>query len=761
MTILGTRVLRTEDHAFLTTGATYSADLRDPLLDGAAHVTFVRSPIAHGRISSIEVDDARALPGVLAVLTAADLDLEGPSPLDVPGLTPEAMVRPWLATDVVRFVGEPFAIVVTERADQAEDAAELVWADIEPLPVVVDPRDAARDEVLLFPEAGTNTSARMGSAGGDELFEGCEVVVRAELRNQRLAACPLEGRAAAAAWHDGGCTVWISNQSVHNAHRRYQAIYGLAADQVRVVTPDVGGGFGPKIHTYPEELLIPWVARHVERPVRWVEARSENMVAMGHGRGHLQSVEIGGRRDGTIEAYRLTTLADGGAYPALGTFLPTFSCKMATGTYAIGRVEAVAQVVVTNTMSTVAYRGAGRPEATAAIERAVDLFAAEIGADPAAVRRQNLIPADAFPYDTPTGATYDSGDYVGALDRALGAAGYDELRSEQARRRAAGDVVQLGIGVSTYVEITAGPVAGRENGSVQVRPDGTVRVLTGSSAHGQGHHTAFAMLVAEATGIDMGAIEVVHGDTALIPRGVGTFGSRSLQLGGAAVHEATGLAVDAGRAVAADLLGVDATEVELDTSCGCFFAGADRTDGRTWAEVAAAADPERGIIEETAFAGGFPTYPFGAHVAVVEVDTETGGVRHVRHVACDDAGTILNPMLAEGQRHGGIAQGAAQVLTEAFLYDDDGNPLTSTFADYGIISSAELPSFELVGMETPTTANPLGAKGVGESGTIGATPAVHSAVIDALGHLGVRHLDMPATPQRVWQAICDAQASST
>lgn len=759
--LAGTRVLRTEDHLLLTDGGIYTADLKEPLLAGAASVVFVRSNLAHGRIRSIQTAEALQCDGVLAVVTSSDLGLEGTTPPDFPGLWPEAMGRPFLATEAVRFVGEPLAAVVAESMAQAVDAAELVWADIEELPVVIGTMDAESDETLLFPEVGTNVAARMGEKSDSDILSGCEVVVRGELHHQRLAGCPLEGRAAAAVWQDGNLSVWISSQAVHGAHRRYQAIYGLEPDGVRVVAPDVGGGFGPKIHTYAEELLLPQLARIVERPVRWVETRSENMVAMGHGRAQTHTFEIGGSRDGRIQAYRLNVVADSGAYPALGTFLPKYSCMMAPGNYDIERVEVEARAVVTNTMSTVAYRGAGRPEATLSIERAVDLFAAELGLDPVEVRRTNLISADEFPFTTATGVVYDSGDYQAALDRALEAAGYSELRLEQARWREAGDSLQIGIGVSCYVEITAGPVAGRETGEVRVRPDGTVVVLTGASAHGQGHHTAFAMLVADLTGVDLDCIEVVHGDTALIPRGTGTFGSRSLQLGGAAVYEAAAAIVDAARAVAAELLAREPDQVTLDTTYGCFVGVGEPARTVSWADVARAVDPEAGLSSATTFKAEHPTFPFGAHVAVVEVDTETGEVRLVKHVACDDAGRILNPVLAEGQRHGGIAQGAAQVLCEGFVYDGAGNPLTTNLADYGCVSATELPTFHLVDMETVTDANPMGAKGIGESGTIGATPAVLNAIIDALSPFGVREIEMPVTPERVWRALVDAEDSAS
>jgi len=459
-----------------------------------------------------------------------------------------------------------------------------------------------------------------------------------------------------------------------------------------------------------------------------------------------------------VLAYRLDVVQDTGAYSRMGGFLPTLTNLMAAAPYDIAHVEAGYRVVVTNTTPISAYRGAGRPEATAAIERAMDLFAAEIGMDPADVRRKNLVPSDKFPYHTPTGAVYDTGDYVGGLDKVLAGAGYADLRAEQARRRGRGDVVQLGIGVSSYVEITAADAEGGETARVEVHDDGTAMVYMGSSAHGQGHHTAWAMIVEADLGIPMDKVTVKHGDTDEIPLGTGTYASRSLQLGGVAVHRANLEVKEQARKLAADLMEASEADLELDTDTGRWQVRGDPGSSRTWADVASHAGAE-GLTAFVHYTDGAPTFPFGSHVAVAEVDTETGKVTLVRHVTVDDAGTVLNPVLTEGQRHGGIAQGVAQALLEEMVYDADGNPLTGTLVDYAAITAAELPSFELLVSETPATVNPLGAKGIGEAGTIGATPAMQSAVIDALSHLGVRHIDMPATPMRVWTAISEARAS--
>lgn len=755
MSILGNRVLRREDPKFLTTGGVYGDDLQ---IAGAVWASFVRSPVAHARISSIDASAALALPGVVGVYTGEDVDL-APLPAGLPGV-PEQMARPVLARGVVRFVGEPVAVVLTEERGQGEDALEAVVVDYEPLPAVVDPLEAAEDRVVLFPEHGSNVAVSMADEMDDEVFAGCEVVVRQRVVNQRVAPCPLEVRAGAALWgEDGRLTQYVSNQAPHGAKAAIVGLYGLDAAAVRVVAPDVGGGFGAKIGLYPEDLVLPWLARAAGRPVRYTETRSESMVALGHGRAQTQDITIGGTRDGRVLAYRLEVVQDAGAYPSIGAFLPYFTRMMASGTYAIPTVQFSAKAVVTTTTPVVAYRGAGRPEATAAIERAMDLFAAEVGLDPAEVRAANLVAADAFPWVNATGTTYDCGDYARALELALAEAGYEQLRAEQARRRAAGDVVHLGIGVSTYVEITNGAGSTGEFAAVEVLPDGRARVFTGSSPHGQGHYTAWAMLASEQLGIPLDDIEVVANDTDRIPEGGGTMGSRSLQSGGLAVHEAATELVEQARKLAADALEAAPDDVVLDKVAGAFHVTGTPSLSRSWAQLAAEAAPTGGLRVQRSSAPPGPTFPFGAHVAVVELDVETGRVRLDRLVAVDDAGTIVNPLLAEGQRHGGLAQGAAQALLEAVGYDSEGNPVTANLADYPMISAAELPSFELVSMATPTPVNELGAKGIGESGTIGSTPAVQSAVVDALAHLGVRHLDMPATPERVWRAVEAASRS--
>ena len=752
MSILGNRVLRREDPKFLTTGGVYADDLAG---DGALWATYVRSTVAHARIEALDVEEARQRPGVVAVYTADDLDLPELPPA-MP-LLPAGMVRPLLAKGTVRFVGEAVAVVLTEERYQGEDAAEAVFVEYDPLPAVVNAEAALESSTHLFPEMGTNIAADLRVPADPDFFADCEVTVTQRVMNQRLAPCPMEPRSGLASWGDDGrLTQWACVQHPQAVREALCGFYGYAPEQVRVIAPDVGGGFGAKIGLYTEEMLLPWLAKRHERPVRWTETRSESMLALGHGRAQTQTFTIGGNRDGKVLAYRLEVIQDAGAYPAIGAILPFLTGMMAPGTYAIPKVVTSSVGVVTNTTPTVAYRGAGRPEATAAIERAMDMFAAEIGMDPAEVRRINLVPKDAFPHTTVAGATYDIGDYQKALELALDASGYQALRAEQARRRSEGGPKQMGIGVSTYVEITNGAGETGDFAAVEILPGGKARVYTGSSPHGQGHITAWSMIASEQLGIPMDDIEVIANDTDLVPVGGGTFGSRSLQSAGVAVHEASITLVDQARKVAADLLEANPDDVVLDKSSGSFHVAGTPAVGKSWSEVAEAAGADGLKVEHSSAPPG-PTFPFGSHVAVVEVDTETGEVRLERLVAVDDAGTILTPVLAEGQRHGGLAQGAAQALLEEVLYDEDGNPVTSNLADYAMISADVLPSFELIAMETPTPNNALGAKGIGESGTIGSTPAVQSAVVDALGHLGIRHVDMPASPQRVWNAIKEAQ----
>jgi aerobic carbon-monoxide dehydrogenase large subunit len=807
VSILGNRVPRLEDPELLTRGGTYVDDLAtEPLLTGALFVHYVRSTMAHAMIS-VDATPAQAFPGVVAVITGADLATIDPGfrpvPVDSPAI-PKGAVRPWLATERVRYVGEAVVAIVAESKSAGADAAELVIVDYDPLPAVVDPELAQLDETLLFPDLGTNIVFTLKREGDLEEadFTECDAVVELRIVNQRVAPCPIEPRAAAAVWVGDRLHYWCSSQGIHPIRDVLARIYNIDKSAIRGVTPHVGGGFGAKATPYPEELLLPFLSRIVKRPVRWVSNRSEDMVNLGHGRAQVQYVRMGGLKSGHIRAYEMKILGDAGAYPRFGAVLPTLTKLMQTGCYNIAKQSFESTSVVTNTTPVVAYRGAGRPEAAAALERIVDRFAQEIGMDPAEVRRINALPPEAFPVTTKTKATYDSGSYAESLSRALKQSGYEQLRAEQQARRGRGDRIMMGIGMSMYVEVT-GAGGSPEYARVDVLSNGKVRALTGTSPHGQGHHTSWAMLISDQLGVPMSDIELVFGDSDIVPTGGITGGSRSLQTGGVAMYQAARVVHERAKELAADLLEAAPEDIRRDADHDGFYVAGSPTSSVSWqrvvnaayaapltaggsdqtADVAGSGAAESTLVDASgadgagAAAGAFvstealgplgfehtwgsgqATFPSGAHVAVVDVDLDTGLVRLQRFVAVDDAGRILNPLIAEGQVHGGLAQGIAQALMEEFRYDEVGNPLTSNFADYAVISAAELPSFEIGHLETPTPTNELGAKGIGESGTIGSTPAVQNAVIDALSHLGVSHIDMPLTPERVWKSLQSAQS---
>jgi aerobic carbon-monoxide dehydrogenase large subunit len=756
--ILGTSVRRVEDRDLMTGASTYVGNLA---LEGVLHLAFVRSPLAHAMITGIDTSAATAAPGVVAVFTAADLDLPAHGGLFV--VNPD-ILRPPLATDRVRFVGEAVAVVVAETKAAAVDAVELVEVDYDPLPAVVDMEAALEpDAELQFPELGTNLAKGERSADADVLSDA-EVVVRARLVNQRLAVMPMEGNAIAVlpGGHDGAdhdLTIWVSTQMPHGFRAQAAQLFGLEQDRVRVIAPHVGGGFGGKAGMLAEHTTAVGVARALGRPVTWVETRSENLVSMPHGRGQVAYYELGLTRDGVITGLRARVVGDSGAYAGFGgglIFLSTHT--MATGVYRIPKLAFDGAVALTNTTPMGAFRGAGRPEATAHIERMMDLAAAELGIDPVELRRRNFIQPDEFPYETLSGVRYDVGDYDLSLREALRLVDYEKLREEQAGRREAGDPVQLGIGVSVYVEITGG--AGDEFGSVTVHPDGSATISAGTSAHGQGHATAFAMVASDRLGIPVEKIRFVQSDTATVPRGGGTGGSRSLQMAGNAVRAAADDVLEQGRKRAAAMLEASVEDVQL-TEDGEFGVVGVPSVTISWAQVASGAEAEgEQIFAGLDFHQDSATFPFGAHVAVVEVDTDTGRVTPRRHVAVDDCGRVLNPLIVEGQQHGGLAQGIAQALYEEVVFDPDGQPLTGTLADYRMPSAADLMMFETANTETPTPLNPLGAKGIGESATVGSTPAVQNAVVDALSALGVRHVDLPCTPERVWRAVQDARAGT-
>ncbi|HEY4007732.1 MAG TPA: xanthine dehydrogenase family protein molybdopterin-binding subunit [Pseudonocardia sp.] len=759
--ILGTEVRRVEDSDLVRGQGTYVDNLDAP---GALHLSFVRSPVAHARIESVDVSQARSAPGVRAVYTSESLSLPpqvGPIPLNA------GCARPPLAVGKVRFVGDVVAAVIADTKAQAQDAAELVVIDYDPLDAVVDLEAAiAPGAALQFEELGSNIAAAEREPGEDDPLEGADVVVRLTMRNQRLAAMPMEPHAMVArpggldgADHDA--TVHVSTQSVHGFHQAMYDACGIAPERLRVVSPHVGGGFGAKIGSQPEHVVVLAAALELGRPVKWVETRSENAVGMVQGRGQQEWVELGLREDGTFVGLRLHVIADCGAYAGFNGFLGmVFTRMMAAGVYHIPKISYTVAAALTNTTPMAALRGAGRPEAAELLERIIDMAGVELGIDPVELRRRNFIQPDEFPYTTAVGTEYDSGDYDAPLRKALELAGYEQLRAEQRERRDRGDATQLGIGVAAYVEVTG---AGNftEYASVDVDAEGNATVKVGTSSHGQGHATAFSMIVSDKLGVPLENIRFVQADTATVPRGGGTMGSRSLQIGGNAVNQAAEVVLLSARELAADLLeaGVDDIEVTDDGALGVVGVPDRRL---RWPELSRAAQ-QRGTplaAELDWEQEGGSTYPFGAHLSVVEVDTDTGKVVPVKHYAVDDCGRILNPMLVAGQQHGGLAQGISQALWEHFIYDEDGNPLTASLTDYTIPTAVELPWFDVANTETPTPYNPLGAKGIGESATVGSTPAVHNAVVDALSHLGVRHIDIPCTPQAVWRAIRQAQTGT-
>jgi carbon-monoxide dehydrogenase large subunit len=754
--ILGNSVRRVEDPDLLTGRGTYVGNLR---LQGTLHAAFVRSPYAHARIRSVDISGALGEPGVAAVYLAEDLGIR---PFHGFMVLNPGCARPPLAVDKVRFVGEAVAMVLAESVAAATDAAEHVEVDYEPLDAVADMEAAAADGApIQFEDLGTNVVAGMRDPADPDPLAGAATVVRAKLENQRIAVVPMEGEAIVAVPGGEGdeydVTIHVSTQMPHGFARMVARSLDLDGARVRVITPHVGGAFGSKAGLGYEHAAVVAAAGKIGRPVQWVQTRSENLTGTPHGRGQVQWVEMGFDVDGRVTGMHLRVLGDAGAYAGFGGGLAIGPTRMmAQGVYEIPAIRYDVAAVVTNTTPMGAFRGAGRPEAAEILERVMDIAAGELGIDPVELRRRNLIAPFDTPYTTVIGTVYDVGDYGKSLDEALRVAGYDDLRVEQASRRAAGTRWQLGIGVAVYAEVTAG--GGGEYGAVTIDDDGYATIRVGTSGHGQGHPTSFAMIVSDVLGIPMEHVRFVQSDTALVPRGGGTGGSRSLQLGGSAVLRSSEQVLEQARSLAAAELEASVDDIVVHPGGGLGVAGVpSRTvSWSSLAGIASAAGEQ--LVAEVDFVQDGPTFPFGAHVSVVEVDLETGMVRPVRHVAVDDCGRMLNPLLVAGQQHGGIAQGMSQALWEEMVYDEAGNPLTATLADYAMPSAAELPSFEASNTETPTFRNPLGAKGIGESGTIGSTPSVHNAVVDAVSHLGVRHIPMPCTPQRVWLAIEAAAA---
>lgn len=755
--ILGNSVKRKEDPSLLRGEDDFYDDLD---VEGVGQVFFVRSPFAHATIGPVDVSEAASMPGVIAAHSADTLEL---APFMAFPLWPPAVGRPPLAKGKVRFVGDIIAVIVADSLAHAEDAAEEVLVDYEPLPVVTNAEAAlASDAPILFEEHGSNVVFET-AIGDDDALDGAERIIEARVVSQRLAGIPMETNGCVAIPNqDGKLEVWVPSQNIFGVRDALLGDLGLESDQLRVAAPAVGGGFGSKAGNYNEFILTARLAMALDQPMKWTEQRSENMVAMNQGRDMVLYGKLGVTSDGTITGLDIDVVANTGAYPGVGGILTTFTQSMSQGVYSIPKLKFHALSVMTNTTSIAAYRGAGRPEATQLLERILDIAADELGIDPAEIRRKNFLAPSEFPLTTLGGANYDVGEYEKSLDAALAASGYDELLQQQAAQRAAGGSKQMGIGVSTYVEVTAPAGLHVEFGAVEINEDGSATARVGTSSHGQGHDTAFSMLVSDMLGIPMDKVTLLQSDSNVVPKGAGTMGSRSLQTAGSAVHVASETVLDKAKTLAAHLL--EANEADIEKGSGGLQVAGVPAKALSWAELAAAAnddsrrpaDMEPGLAHELDFDGQDSTYPFGAHVSVVEVDTETGEVEMLRHIAVDDCGKILNPMLVQGQQHGGIAQGAAQALFEEVAYDADGNPVTGNLMTYLMPSAMELINFETSNTETPTFRNPLGAKGIGESGTIGSTPAIQNAVIDAISHLGVKHIDMPLTPQRVWAAIAGA-----
>ena len=760
---IGARQPRLEDEALLTGAERFTADLQ---VAGALRAVFVRSTAAHARIADIDVGEARQATGVVAVLTSRDLTVPR---VFFPGfgqLINDAYHRVPLAEGSVRFAGEIVAVVVADTLAQAEDAAELVSVDYDPLPVVIDPLAAADDHApLLFPQTGTNIALQLPFEAGTRADSPVRVSCR--VTNPRMAATPMEGLAIIAIPEEDGrkLTMWLSSQMPHAFRDLTAGFLGMDAADLRVVCPAVGGGFGGKTPAEPDYVLVAAIARHLGRPVAWTQTRSENLLTM-QARGHIFDVTLEATRDGKVTSVQADEVTDVGAYPGVGIGMVMTARSLATGAYDIPHATFGIRCVATNTPPTGAFRGAGRPEAIHMIERAVDVLAAELGIDPAELRRRNFIQPGQFPYTNVMGEHFDSADFDKALTEALRLADYDSVRKEQQRRRQEDDDLLLGIGLSCYVEVSAGTLGfDAEYASVEVGTDGTATIVAGTSGHGQGHWTTYAQIVESVMGVTAERVRFVQSDTERVKSGMGTGGSRSAQIGGSAVRRACDEVVEQARQLAAHLLEAAPADIEVVPGSGLGVRG-DPEAAISWAGLATAIrdDARRPahlaprLFADPGFNQGGGTSPFGCHIVIAEVDRRTGMVGIQRVVAVDDCGVVINPMLAEGQVHGGLAAGIGQVLFETALFDEDGNPVTTTFADYAMPSAADLPSYETAHTVTPTALNPLGVKGLGEAGTTGSVAATHNAVADALAHLGLGRIDLPLTPLRIWEAMQRADA---
>ena len=767
-TLVGKRVRRREDPRLITGAATYLDDIKMP---GMTHAIIVRSPHAAARIRGIDSKAALALPGVLAVFTGADIKHLGPVPTaaSLPGL--RVPHHHLLAQDRVYFTGHPVAVVVATDRYIARDAADLMVVDYDPLPAVADPEKAiAEGAPPVHPEWPDNVSFRFHQDGGDveAAFRDAEVIVKQRITSQRLVPLALETRGVLAVPNNGEKTVTLysSTQIPHLMRTLVAGILGMPENKLRVITPEVGGGFGSKLNVYAEEALMSFISTRINKPVKWVESRRENFQCTIQGRGHVDYYELAAKRDGTMLGLKLKLIQDLGAYHQLLTAaIPTLSVLMMPGLYRFKNISADIIGAFTNAVPTDAYRGAGRPEATHGIERMVDILAAELKMDPVEIRLKNFVRNDEFPFPTATGLAYDSGNYAEPLHRALQAVNYETLRREQAEARAAGRL--MGIGISTYGEICAmGPSAalpagGWESATVKIEPTGKVTVMTGASPHGQGEETTFAQIVADELGVDIDDVLVIHGDTAVVQYGIGTFGSRGTAVGGAALFEAL-------QELKAKLKKFGAMLLESENVRLAGGSCVEETSGKSvsFGEMAVAAyhakklppKTEPGLVATHFWEPPNFTFPFGCHIVVTEVDRETGEIEIRRYVAVDDCGKIINPLIVDGQVHGGVAQGLGQALWEHAIYDEDGQLVTGELTDYAIPRAHTMPWIESSHTETPSPVNPLGVKGVGEAGTIGCSPAVVNSVVDALSPLGIRHIDMPLTPEKIWKLLQGARA---
>jgi carbon-monoxide dehydrogenase large subunit len=765
---IGARVRRKEDPRLITGSSTYTDDLRLP---GTAYCSILRSPHAHARIASLDTSGAEAMAGVLAVVTGRSVE-DRIGGLPVAHRLEELLQPPHrvLAVDEVRYVGDGVAAVVAEDPYTARDALERIEVEYEELDAVVDVEKAAAGGPLVHEELGTNVAFTFPFAAGDveAAFRDAPVVIRQRIMNQRQIPFAVEPRAVLARWDRGRgkLEVWCTTQIPHLLRTQLSVLLGVAEHSVRVVAPEVGGGFGSKLNVYAEEALVGYLARELGRPVKWTASRTEGFQATIHGRDQLADVEVAAEEDGTLRGMRVRLLQDLGAYHQLLTpVIPTLTLLMLPGAYRFRSLEVDLRGIFTNKTPTDAYRGAGRPEANFIIERVIDLVADETGLDPAEVRRRNFFPADAFPAETATGLLYDSGDYQTALDLLLEAADYEALLEEQAERRERGEL--MGIGIGAYVEIcglgpsAALPAGGWEACTLEVRRTGQVVVKTGVSPHGQGEETTFSQIVADALGVGLDEVEVAHGDTDYVPEGIGTFGSRAQAVGGAALSLALeDVRTKAGK-IAAHLLEADPADVVFEGGRLHIRGAPDRAV--SFQDVVTAAymadnlpeGVEPGLAATRFFEPSNFTFPFGAHLCVVDIDPETGEPSIRRYVAVDDCGNVINPMIVDGQVHGGITQAIAQSLYEEAVYDEHGQLVTGSLMDYAVPKATGVPSFELHRTTTPTPVNPLGAKGIGEAGTIAGNPCVMNAVVDAVSHLGVRHLDMPATAEKLWRVLTE------